>query len=49
MFCLNYASIFVVLVHFVGDSPKGPLKQRGNPHLKPSTKPKNAKPNHAGA
>jgi hypothetical protein len=25
------------------------LKQRGNPHLKPATKPKHAKPNHAGA
>jgi hypothetical protein len=24
----------------VGDSPRGPLKQRGNPHLKPATKPK---------
>jgi hypothetical protein len=24
----------------VGDSPRGPLKQLGNPHLKPSTKPK---------
>jgi hypothetical protein len=33
----------------VGDSPRGPLKQRGNPHLKPTTKPKHAKPNHAGA
>jgi hypothetical protein len=33
----------------VGDSPRGPLKQRGNPHLKPATKPKHAKPNHAGA
>jgi hypothetical protein len=22
----------------VGDSPRGPLKQRGNPHLNPSTK-----------
>jgi hypothetical protein len=32
----------------VGDSPRGPLKQRGNPHLKPATTPKNAKPNHAG-
>jgi hypothetical protein len=26
----------------VGDSPRGPLKQLGNPHLKPATK---AKPN----
>jgi ribonuclease HI len=34
--------------HNVGDSPRGPLKQRGNPHLKPATKPKHAKPNHAG-
>jgi hypothetical protein len=25
---------------FVGDSPRGPLKQLGNPHLKPATKPK---------
>jgi hypothetical protein len=33
----------------VGDSPRGPHKQRGNPHLKPATKPKHAKPNHAGA
>jgi hypothetical protein len=33
----------------VRDSPRGPLKQRGNPHLKPATKPKHAKPNHAGA
>jgi hypothetical protein len=24
----------------VGDSPRGPLKQLGNPHLKPATKPK---------
>jgi hypothetical protein len=37
----------------VGDSPRGPLKQRGNPHLKPATK-QNALsltmqvPNHAG-
>jgi hypothetical protein len=23
----------------VGDSPRGPLKQLGNPHLKPATKP----------
>jgi hypothetical protein len=33
----------------VGDSPRGPLKQQGKPHLKPGTKPKNIKPNHAGA
>jgi hypothetical protein len=26
--------------NFVGDSPRGPLKQLGNPHLKPATKPK---------
>jgi hypothetical protein len=32
----------------VGDSPRGPLKQRGNPHLKPTTKPKHSVPNHAG-
>jgi hypothetical protein len=32
----------------VGDSPRGPLKQRGNPHLKPTTKPKYSVPNHAG-
>jgi hypothetical protein len=32
----------------VGDSPRGPLKQRGNPHLKPATKPKHNLPNHAG-
>jgi hypothetical protein len=36
-------------VSSVGDSPRGPLKQLGNPHLKPTTKPKHAKPNHAGA
>jgi hypothetical protein len=24
----------------VGDNPRGPPKQRGNPHLKPATKPK---------
>jgi hypothetical protein len=33
----------------VGDSPRGPLKRRGNPRLKPAAKPKHAKPNHAGA
>jgi hypothetical protein len=33
----------------VGDSPRGPLKQWGKPHLKPATKPKNVKSNHAGA
>jgi hypothetical protein len=33
----------------VGDSPRGPLKKGGKPHLKPGTKPKNIKPNHAGA
>jgi hypothetical protein len=33
----------------VGDSPRGPLKRRGNPHLKPATKPKHAEPDHAGA
>jgi hypothetical protein len=32
----------------VGDSPRGPLKQRGNPHLNPATTSKHAKPNHAG-
>jgi hypothetical protein len=32
----------------VGDSPRGPLKQRGNPHLKPATKPKHNLPNPAG-
>jgi hypothetical protein len=32
----------------VGDNPRGPLKQRGNPHLKPTTKPKHSVPNHAG-
>jgi hypothetical protein len=26
----------------VGDSPRGPLKQRVNPHLRPATKPKHA-------
>jgi hypothetical protein len=34
---------------FVGDSPRGPLKQWGKPHLKPATKPKRVKHNHAGA
>jgi hypothetical protein len=33
----------------VGDSPRGPLKQWGKPHLKPATKPKYVEPNHAGA
>jgi hypothetical protein len=28
------------VTRFVGDSPRGPLKQLGNPHLKPATKPK---------
>jgi hypothetical protein len=34
---------------FVGvrDSPRGPLKQWGKPHLKPATRPKNVKPNRA--
>jgi hypothetical protein len=32
----------------VGDSPRGPLKQWGEPHLKPTTKPKHVKPNHEG-
>jgi hypothetical protein len=31
----------------VGDSPRDPLKQRGNPHLKPATKPKHNLPNPA--
>jgi hypothetical protein len=34
---------------YVGDSLRGPLKRRGNPHLKPATKPRHAKPNRAGA
>jgi hypothetical protein len=38
----------VPLVTVVGDSPRGPLKQRGNPHLKPATKPKRNLLNHAG-
>jgi hypothetical protein len=33
-----------VLAVAVGDSPRGPLKQLGNPHLKPATKPKPNKP-----
>jgi hypothetical protein len=33
----------------VGDSPRGTLKQWGKPHLKPATKPKHTKSNHAGA
>jgi hypothetical protein len=32
----------------VGDSPRGPLQQLGNPHLKPTTKPKYTLPNRAG-
>jgi hypothetical protein len=32
----------------VGDSPRGPFKQQGDPHLNPATTPKHAKPNHAG-
>jgi hypothetical protein len=37
----------------VGDSPRGPLKQRGNPHLKPATKQNTPSltmqvPNHEG-
>jgi hypothetical protein len=32
----------------VGDNPRGPLKQRGNPHLKPATRPKHNLPNPAG-
>jgi hypothetical protein len=32
----------------VGDSTRGLLKQRGKPHLKPATKPKYVKSNHAG-
>jgi hypothetical protein len=27
----------VFWVGYVGDSPRGPLKQLGNPHLKPAT------------
>jgi hypothetical protein len=27
------------VTRFVGDSPRGPLKQLGNPHSKPATKP----------
>jgi hypothetical protein len=30
---------FECLSHTVGDSPRGPLKQLGNPRLKPATKP----------
>jgi hypothetical protein len=33
----------------VGDSPRGPLKQWGKPHLKPAMKPRYVEPNHAGA
>jgi hypothetical protein len=32
----------------VGDSPKGPLKQLGNPHLKPATSQNQASLKHAG-
>jgi hypothetical protein len=39
----------LMLITGVGDSPKGPLKQWGETHLKPRTKPDNIKPNHAGA
>jgi hypothetical protein len=38
----------LIPIEGVGDSPRGPLKQRGNPHLKPATKPKHSLPNHAG-
>jgi hypothetical protein len=38
-----------LVVILVGDCPRGPLKQWGKPHLKPATKPKYVKPNHAGA
>jgi hypothetical protein len=38
----------VLWMVIVGDSPRGPLKQRGNPHLKPATKPKHNLPNHTG-
>jgi hypothetical protein len=46
---MQQKNIFVPDGLIVGDSPRGPIKQRGNPHLKPATKPKHAKPNHAGA
>jgi hypothetical protein len=41
------------LFNVVGDSPRGPLKLRGNPHLKPATKQNTLSltmqvPNHAG-
>jgi hypothetical protein len=39
----------IPLGEIVGDSPRGPLKQWGKPHLKPATKPKHVEPNHAGA
>jgi hypothetical protein len=32
----------------VGDSPRGPLKQQGNPRLKHATKLTHTAPNHAG-
>jgi hypothetical protein len=32
----------------VGDSPRGPLKQWGNPHLKPTKRPKHKSSNHVG-
>jgi hypothetical protein len=44
-----FSSLYVSLDACVGDSPRGPLKQRGSPCLKPATTPKRAKPNHAGA
>jgi hypothetical protein len=35
---------FSSLVPVVGDGPRGPLKQLGNPHLKPATKPRSNEP-----
>jgi hypothetical protein len=45
---VDCADCSAFLADFVGDSPRGPLKQRGNPHLKPATKPKHNLLNHAG-
>jgi hypothetical protein len=44
----HYSSLFSIFL-FVGDSPRGPLEQLGNPHLKPATKPRpnKASLNHA--
>jgi hypothetical protein len=44
----NLLAKLIITFTIVGDSPRGPLKQQGNPRLKPATKPKHNLPNHAG-